>query len=256
MANDVHMPLAIDDIEIPDGRRQAKPDVVRKLAESIEKIGLQHPVTVRRKGERYVLVAGLHRIEAFRRLKREHIPALITSFTNTNARLWEIAENLHRAELTVQERADHIEEWRSLTADKGAQVGHPLGGVQPHNDAISAAAREFGMTRQDVQRAVKIASISDEAKEAAREARLDDNQSALLKVASAPRERQVATVTELATRKIVKPADRPLDDIETKEKWLAAGMSWWNRGCREWREEFLARVDKPVMTKWGSAPQS
>jgi hypothetical protein len=24
-------------------------------------------------------------------------------------------------------------------------------------------------------------------------------------------------------------------------------MSWWNKGSQEWREEFLARIDTPVM---------
>ncbi|ACI98702.1 hypothetical protein [Rhodospirillum centenum] len=85
------------------------------------------------------------------------------------ARLWEIAENLHRAELTVQERAEHIAEWVRLTADKGAQVAPP-GGRQPHDKGIKAAVRELGIDRTEAQRAVKIAAISDEAKQAARDA--------------------------------------------------------------------------------------
>lgn len=48
-----------------------------------------------------------------------------------DARLWEIAENLHRAELTVQERAEHIAEWVRLTGEKVAQLAPPSGGVQP-----------------------------------------------------------------------------------------------------------------------------
>ena len=47
-----------------------------------------------------------------------------------------------------------------------------------------------------------------------------------------------------------KPTPKPaalLNDIETMDKWLAAGMSWWNRGSKEWREEFLSRIDTPVI---------
>lgn len=29
--------------------------------------------------------------------------------------------------------------------------------------------------------------------------------------------------------------------------WAATMESWWNRGSKEWREEFLSRVDTPVM---------
>jgi hypothetical protein len=65
-----------------------------------------------------------HRLEGFRLLDREHIPCLITSMTGAEARMWEIAENLHRAELTVLERSDQIAEWIRLCdeARKPAQV--------------------------------------------------------------------------------------------------------------------------------------
>ena len=62
------------------------------------------------------------------------------------------------------------------------EVIGPRGGVR-------ATARELGVTRQEAQRAIAIAiaiaSIEPEAREAAREAGLDDNQSALLRIAAA-----------------------------------------------------------------------
>ncbi len=91
----------------------------------------------------------------------------------------EIAENLHRADLTVQERADHIAEWVRITGEKlaqqPAQVAPP---VRKHGHAqaptgINAAVRDLGIDRTEAQRAVKIASIAPEAKEAARARRRD-----------------------------------------------------------------------------------
>lgn len=38
-------------------------------------------------------------------------------------RLWEISENLHRAELSVLERAKLVKEWVGMTADHLPQVG-------------------------------------------------------------------------------------------------------------------------------------
>lgn len=79
--------------------------------------------------------------------------------------LWEIAENLHRSELTKLERAEHLDEWRRLTLEKSnAQVGHS--GGKPDR-GHSATVREFGVTRQDVERAEKIANLAPEAKQAA-----------------------------------------------------------------------------------------
>ena len=70
------------------------------------------------------------------------------------------------------------------------QGGRPQSGVR-------AAARELGVDRNEARRAVRIASIAPEAREAAREAGLDDNQSVLLRVAAAPREQQVEVVAAL-----------------------------------------------------------
>jgi hypothetical protein len=77
MAQDVQMPLALDQIIILDGRRQVDPAVVGRIAESVEKIGLRHPITVRKRlnGGQYVLVAGLRRAltEAFGENKVERV---------------------------------------------------------------------------------------------------------------------------------------------------------------------------------------
>ncbi len=118
---------------------------------------------------------------------REHsaVPIPAVSFARIDeARLWEIAENLHRADLTTLERSEHIAEWVRLT-DKIGQVAQfsKVGAGRGNEGGISAAAREIGVERTEVRRAEKVASISDDAKEAAREAGLDDNQSVLLKVA-------------------------------------------------------------------------
>jgi len=52
----------------------------------------------------------------------------------------------------------------------------------------------------------------------------------------------------------VQLAQEPLNNFETKEKWLDAIMRIWNRGGQEWREEFLSRVDHPVMDRqYGAA---
>ena len=48
-----------------------------------------------------------------------------------------------------------------------SQVATP-GGKQPNDEGIRAASRELGLDKDAVHRATKIASISEEAKEAAR----------------------------------------------------------------------------------------
>src|ERR1035437_8335436 len=100
MMPDIIASIMIADIVIADGRRDLNAETVRTLADSSEKLGLRHPITVRRRNGGYILVAGRHRVEAYKMLGLDNIPASIATTSDDDARLWEIAENLHRAELT------------------------------------------------------------------------------------------------------------------------------------------------------------
>ena len=66
--------LAIADIYVPAKRRRTlKQATVEALAESILEDGLKVPILVREDGKRYVLVEGLHRLEACRALGEDVI---------------------------------------------------------------------------------------------------------------------------------------------------------------------------------------
>jgi ParB family chromosome partitioning protein len=100
-------------------------------------------------------------------------------------RLWEIAENLHRADLSAMERAEQIAEYARLAkekreSEKPAQLA-PVSGGRGNRGGDRQAARDLGLTRDEVRRAERVAAIAPEAKEAARKAGLGDNQSALLR---------------------------------------------------------------------------
>jgi sulfiredoxin len=61
--------FAIADIYVPTKRRSTlKPDVVQEIASSMLEVGQETPILVRRDGERFVLVEGLHRLEACKAL--------------------------------------------------------------------------------------------------------------------------------------------------------------------------------------------
>ncbi len=66
--------IPIASIYVPVKRRATlKPETVRELANSILENGQQTPILVRRDGERFVLVEGLHRLEACKALGEETI---------------------------------------------------------------------------------------------------------------------------------------------------------------------------------------
>jgi ParB-like chromosome segregation protein Spo0J len=216
------MMLALDEIDV-GVRRPVDHDAVSRLAKSIKDIGLQYPISVLANAGRFRLVAGRHRLEAFRALNEETIPANVVKMDDRDARMWEIAENLHRAELTVAQRAEQIAEYARLAKEKrdadmvlrqlGAKPsGRPEGGNR-------LAARDLGVTEH---RAQAIASLPDETKNAARERGLDYNSSALLapgrfKTTAA----QVGVLDGIAERGRVAatPAARPMRDLTN----IAAG---------------------------------
>ena len=73
--------IAIDRIYVPVKRRKTlNPEVVKQIAESILELGEQTPpVAVRRDEDRFVLVEGLHRLEACKALGEESIRCVLVS---------------------------------------------------------------------------------------------------------------------------------------------------------------------------------
>lgn len=70
--------IAIDRIYVPTARRKTlHPETVRLLAEDILENGQKSPIQVRHDGDRYVLVEGLHRLEAAKWLGEETIDAYL-----------------------------------------------------------------------------------------------------------------------------------------------------------------------------------
>jgi ParB family transcriptional regulator, chromosome partitioning protein len=241
--------LTFDEIDFPANARPANATDVVALVSSIRTIGLQFPLTVIERDGRYVLIAGRHRLEALRVIGEERVPARVVDFDNIEARLWTISENLHRSELTALQRSEQIAEFARLTKERmEAQKQAPVAGsdkvgqvapvssivAQPDREGVLAqvapkpqggrpesgdrlVARELGLSRDDVRRSVRVDSIIPEAKEAARAAGLDRNQSALLKVASYSDKDQVEAVADIAKAR----AERKSAVAEKEDRYLS-----------------------------------
>ena len=194
---------------------------VERLKESISKIGLKTPISVRSSEQGWTLVSGRHRLEACIELGMDEIPVVAETGSELEACLWEIAENLHRAELTALERAEHIDQWIRLrgessasepcdqAADKPGQVGPvseldkaapatqlPARGGRGREGGVRAAARELGISRTDARRAVhRVHRIAPGVRNALRDMpEIADNGVELDALAALPAEQQAAAV--------------------------------------------------------------
>ena len=77
--------IPIENVYIPTKRRETlNPKTVDELAESILQVGLQSPILVRRDDKRFVLVEGLHRLEACRKLGEATIFGYVVEHGSTS----------------------------------------------------------------------------------------------------------------------------------------------------------------------------
>ena len=205
--------IRIDDVLVGDRRRSLNPEKVAELAESMKTLSQKTAITVRPVAGpddgKCVLVAGLHRIKAAESLGWTHIRAEFMTGDETDARLWEIAENLHRAELTALEHDEQVAEWVRLTEARrvvSGQIvhkpGRPKGGIAEAARRLPVTGKTQHARRKTVERSIKVASVSPEAKAAAKEAGLDDHRSAMLEIAKQKTpEAQIQKVHQIVARK-------------------------------------------------------
>lgn len=220
MSETVALPRRWVDLDtIHIGERLREPDMARvtEIAKSIAEIGLLNPPAVRFVDKMViggveehnvpVLIVGYHRILALQQIGKESVECDVYKVDPLRAELMEIAENLHRAELTALERSEQVSRWIELTSakhnvsrqadakPKAVKSGRPEGGVR-------SAARELNISEPDARRAVKVANLSPAAKAVAKDVSLDDNQSALLEAAKyLEPEKQVVSLQQWRQRK-------------------------------------------------------
>ena len=103
--------IPIDRIEIlnPRARNQK---VFREMVASIEALGLKKPITVTARGtegdERFALVCGQGRIEAFQALGQKTIPAMVIDASDEDAFVMSLVENIARRQPRHGEQLEAI----------------------------------------------------------------------------------------------------------------------------------------------------
>jgi ParB-like chromosome segregation protein Spo0J len=205
--------IRIDDIKVVGNHRPIVTKKLRVITDSIAKIGLKTPITVRASKKGFVLIAGRHRLEAAKSLGWREINCFVMVGDKIERKLWRIAENLHCAGLTALQRAEFIEEWEKLIKER-VKVGQS-GGRQPEDKGLSKVAKQLGTTREHIRRSRAVAALSAKAKKAAEVKGIADNQSALLEVAKEPTAKaQVEKVYELAKRKRAGKRDLSPDEVK------------------------------------------
>jgi len=240
------------DIIVGDRPRALDRESVERLKESISRIGLKTPISVRSSAQGWTVVAGRHRLAACIELGINQIAVVAETGSELEARLWEIAENLHRAGESCDQADDKLD-----------QVGPvseliPARGGRGRQGGVRAAACELGISRTDTSRAVqRVDRIAPAVREALRDIpEIADNGVELDALAVLPAEQQAAAVAAVqnggapsvraAIATSAQPtgheaanADNPLDAILEQIRWLGENQreSLWDALAGQWHEE-------------------
>jgi ParB family transcriptional regulator, chromosome partitioning protein len=100
-----HIPVSLVDPNPFQPRRSIEQAKLKELADSITSTGVVQPILVRRKGERYELVAGERRWRAASMADLEVVPAIVRELPDQEALELALTENILREDLSPLEVA-------------------------------------------------------------------------------------------------------------------------------------------------------
>ena len=108
-------------------RKQFSQEELEALSDSIVKYGVISPITVRRVGERYVIIAGERRWRAARMAGLSEIPVIIISADDKKAAEIALVENIQRSNLNPVEEAQAyaalIDQYGMTQEEVAEQIG-------------------------------------------------------------------------------------------------------------------------------------
>ena len=101
---------------------------LRELGDSIKASGLLQPIIVRKKGNKYQIIAGERRWRAARLIGIEKVPIIVKDTVEKKVLLESFIENLHREDLNSVERENAVYElWKSGEYKSHRELAEAIG---------------------------------------------------------------------------------------------------------------------------------
>ena len=184
-------------------RQDFEPVALEELAQSIRENGIITPITLRKTGDTYQIIAGERRWRASRLAGLTEIPAIVLDVDENTAYALAIIENLQREDLNPME----AEGYRRLTQELGLTQ--------------EQAALRVGRSRPAVANALRLLSLPKSVEALLREKQLSagharallplEREEVMLKAAQTILEQQLSVrQTEALVKQLQKtPADKP-----------------------------------------------
>ena len=152
-------------------RRVFDPDALKELSESIGQHGILQPLSVRRVGNGYELIAGERRLRAAQMAGLTEIPCIVMNMDDTESGVVALVENLQRQDLDFLEEALGISRLIQLKSLSQEQAARLLGKSQSaianklrllrHSPEVLLAIREGNLTERHARALLKLPTEED-----------------------------------------------------------------------------------------------
>lgn len=150
-------------------------DSLKDLSSSIKQHGIIQPLVLRRKNDKYEIIAGERRYKAAKMAGLVSVPAIISNMDDNTSAEVAIVENIQRKDLTA------IEEAKSYQAllDKGYMTQEEL-------------ARKMGLSQSAISNKLRLLTLDESVQEAILQEKISERHArTLLKIASHERQREL-----------------------------------------------------------------
>ena len=253
------MKIKISDIKINPGRRKAKLEPVAELTKSIAAVGLLNPITLT---EDHTLVAGLHRLEAAKRLGWTEIECAFTDMSGPQLELAEIDENIVRTGLTRQELGEQLSRRKELyetlhpetkagaaqAAGMNRAVGNNVGAklASTPKSFIEDTAERTGLSKRTISRMLQIANnLTPDAKRIVSAHNM--TQDTALKLSRLPDSQQVEAASMLAAgvvQSVEQYQQERQEKIQEVNASLAGTLPEGEKSLDGLKREFMRFIDQ------------
>ena len=152
-------------------RKVFRPEQLEELAESIRLHGILQPLSVRRVGISYELIAGERRLRAAKLAGLGEVPCIIMAMDDRESGTAALVENLQRQDLDFVEEAWGISRLMQLGNFSQEQAAKLLGKSQSavanklrilrHSPEVLCALREAGLTERHARALLKLELDAD-----------------------------------------------------------------------------------------------
>ena len=207
-------------------RKTFSEEKIEELSKSIKEHGIIQPIVVRRKGEKYEIVAGERRWRAARKAELGRVPCLIRELSDEQNMLIAIIENMQREDLNPVEEAEGLHQMIVTFGMTQEQISKSVGKSRPY-----------------IANSLRLLKLPDYIKEEMAEGRL-----------SAAHGRTLITLEDESMRKVLcqRTIEEGLSVRETEKLVSQQGKSKKKKPAAKVKNPDVARVEEELKEALGT----